>query len=92
MLFHCINIDRGEIIDDMGGLIHLRMSSRRSSLLAGLGGGCAAAVGVFGGRAGGFPRGKRGLIDDSKLRGTRRLPEIPESGERGVLELKDGLD
>ena len=72
------------------------MSSRRSSLLAGLGGGCTAAVGVFGGKAGGFPRGSRGLSDDSKLRGTRRLPEIPpESGERGFRRealLRGSLD
>ena len=71
------------------------MSSRRSSLLAGLGGGGTAAVGVFGGKAGGFPRGSRGLPGDSKLRGNRRLPEIPpESGERGVSReaLRGGLD
>ena len=77
------------------GLRHLRMSSRRSSLLAGLGGGWTAAVAVFGGKAGGFPRGSRGLPGDSKLRGTRRLPEIPpESGDRGVRReaLRGGLD
>ena len=45
-------------MDKVGINSHLRMSSSRSSLLAGLGGGCSEVVeGVFGGRAGGFPRG-----------------------------------
>ena len=45
-------------MDKVGINSHLRMSSSRSSLLAGLGGGCSeVVVGVFGGRAGGFPRG-----------------------------------
>ena len=53
---------------------HLRMSSRRSSLLAVLGGGCSeVVVGVLGGRAGGFPRGRPGLEEEVRfvLRGTR---------------------
>ena len=61
-------------MDKVGINSHLRMSSRRSSLLAGLGGGCSEVVGVFGGRAGGFPsRGRRGLPEDVRfvLRGTR---------------------
>ena len=62
-------------MDKVGINSHLRMSSRRSSLLAGLGGGCSeVVVGVFGGRAGGFPsRGRPGLEEDVRfaLRGTR---------------------
>ena len=62
-------------MDKVGINSHLRMSSRRSSLLAGLGGGCSEVeVGVFGGRAGGFPsRGRRGLEEEVRfaLRGTR---------------------
>ena len=62
-------------MDKVGINSHLRMSSRRSSLLAGLGGGCSEVeVGVFGGRAGGFPsRGRPGLEEVVRfvLRGTR---------------------
>ena len=74
-------------------ILHLRMSSRRSSLLAGLGGGSTVVVGVFGGKAGGFPRGRRGLPDpDSKLRGSRRFPESGERGVRGEALLRGNLD
>ena len=62
-------------MDKVGINSHLRMSSRRSSLLAGLGGGFSEVVeGVFGGRAGGFPsRGRPGLEEEVRfaLRGTR---------------------
>ena len=62
-------------MDKVGINSHLRMSSSCSSLLFGLGGGCSeVVVGVFGGRAGGFPsRGRPGLEEEVRfaLRGTR---------------------
>ena len=59
-------------------------------MLLGLGGGfCTSDVGVFGGKAGGFPRGSRGLPDSKLMRGSRGFPE---SGERGIRREARGLD